>query len=124
MVGILPGRSAMTGRLTLGYRTVRAVRDSWLLRAGETLRGHEFHYSVWHDRPDEIPPAYEIAPMTHHHASSRTAMGSQSDVMMRQNRREGAHIANLLASYVHLHFLARPELAARFVSAANPVVEV
>ena len=31
MVGLLPGRSIMGGRLTLGYRLARAAGDSWLL---------------------------------------------------------------------------------------------
>lgn len=102
MVGILPGRSVMTGRLTLGYRVVRAPRDNWLWRAGETIRGHEFHYSVWEDRPSDLPPAYELMP---------SEFQPQASV-------EGACVNNLLASYVHLHFLTRPQAAERFVSAA------
>jgi len=98
----------MKGRLTLGYRTVRATRDSWLWRAGETIRGHEFHYSTWENRPADLASAYELGPNE-----------GQGEVCT-----DGAQIGNVFASYVHLHFLARPELAARFVSAANPVVEV
>ncbi len=105
MVGILPGRSAMTGRLTLGYRVVRAPGDNWLWRTGETIRGHEFHYSIWEDRPSDLPPAYELMPSE----------------FQPQARVEGACMNNLLASYVHLHFLALPEAAERFVSAAAEV---
>lgn len=47
MVGLLPGRSVMAGQLTMGYRLAQAAGDSWLLAAGETVRGHEFHYSAW-----------------------------------------------------------------------------
>ena len=36
----------MTGRLTLGYREAVAVRDSPVARAGERVRGHEFHRTV------------------------------------------------------------------------------
>ncbi len=102
MVGILPGRSVMTGRLTLGYRIVRAASDSWLWRAGETMRGHEFHYSTWEDRPVNLSPAYEMMP----------------NGFQKESRLDGACVKNLFASYVHLHFLARPELARRFVSAS------
>ena len=103
MVGALPGRSVMTPRLTLGYRTVQAISDSWLWHAGETLRGHEFHYSIWEDVQDVLPRLYEL----------------QADVLRPELQAEGAHFNNILASYIHLHFLAKPELAARFVAAAR-----
>lgn len=108
MAGLLPGRSTMTGRLTLGYRTVKAVRDNWLWRAGESVRGHEFHYSVWQDAPAEILPLYELLP----------------DAMRAEQRSEGAQIGNVIASYVHLHFLAYPDLATRFVTAAQAATPV
>ncbi len=34
-------------------------------------------------------------------------------------RREGACAGNLIASYTHVHFLSKPQLAARFVQAAS-----
>jgi cobyrinic acid a,c-diamide synthase len=103
MVGLLPGRSVMSGRLTLGYRLACAAGDSWLLPRGETVRGHEFHYSTWEDRPADLPPAWTLLP--------RTGEG--------QPRPEGASVVRLWASYVHLHFAARPGLAERFVAAAR-----
>jgi cobyrinic acid a,c-diamide synthase len=102
MAGALPGRSIMSTRLTLGYRTVRALDDSWLWHAGESVRGHEFHYSTWEGFQDELPRLYVIQP----------------DARQPAVRPEGARAGNLLASYVHLHFLAMPELATRFVAAA------
>jgi cobyrinic acid a,c-diamide synthase len=101
MVGLLPGRSVMTkDRLTLGYRLAKAASDSWFMAAGETVRGHEFHYSVWADRPPDLPPAYYLLPPDGHG----------------EPQSEGAHLDNLWASYVHVHFWSKPELAARFVS--------
>lgn len=105
MAGLLPGRSVMTGRLTLGYRVARAASNSWLWRAGETIRGHEFHYSTWENRPRDLAPAYELMP----------------NGLETQARIEGACTGNLFASYVHLHFLARPEIARRLVEAATKV---
>jgi cobyrinic acid a,c-diamide synthase len=102
MAGVLPGRSIMSARLTLGYRTVRALDDCWLWHAGENVRGHEFHYSTWEDSYGGLPRLYAIQP----------------DARQPAVRAEGARMGNLLASYVHLHFLAMPELAARFVEAA------
>ncbi len=101
MVGALRGRSLMTKCLTMGYRTVRAARDNLLLRAGETQRGHEFHYSTWENYPNDGTHAYCLEP----------------DALHPTARVEGARGENFLASYVHLHFLARPETATRFVDA-------
>jgi cobyrinic acid a,c-diamide synthase len=103
MVGVLPGRSQMTARLTLGYRTIQPHGANWLLHAGETLRGHEFHYSTWERAAPDIAPAYTILP----------------DEWRPEPRPAGALVGNVLASYVHLHFLAHPALAARFVAAAQ-----
>lgn len=103
MCGVLPGRSVMTPRLTLGYRLARAPRDNWLWRAGETVRGHEFHYSTW-QKPDEAPaPAYILLPVHY----------------QQEARPDGAQVGNVIASYLHLHFWAKPELAARLVQAAK-----
>jgi cobyrinic acid a,c-diamide synthase len=103
MVGVLPGRCVMSGRLSLGYRLARSASDSWFLHEGETVRGHEFHYSTWDGRPDDLPPAYRLLP--------RSGIGDA--------RPEGACVGNLWASYVHVHFAAKPELARRFVDAAR-----
>jgi cobyrinic acid a,c-diamide synthase len=102
MAGLLPGRSLMTPRLTIGYRTAQATQDSWLWQAGETVRGHEFHYSTWQGRPGELPPAYTL----------------QTDAYHLQAQTEGACCGSLFASYLHVHFLSQPTIAPRFVSAA------
>jgi cobyrinic acid a,c-diamide synthase len=106
MVGLLPGHSAMTRRLTMGYREARATVTSWLFEAGETVRGHEFHYSNWEGRPDDLKAAYELV---------RPSSKSES-------WREGASVGNLWASYLHLHFWGKPELAKRFVAACARVI--
>jgi cobyrinic acid a,c-diamide synthase len=103
MAGLLPGHSVMTRRLTLGYRRAQAIGSSWLLHENECVRGHEFHYSTWEDRPADLAPAYWLAP--------RDGTGPP--------RREGACVGNLWASYVHLHFWGKPELAQRFVAQAR-----
>ena len=45
MVGALPGRAFRTEKLQrFGYIEIKAKEDTLLLKAGESLRGHEFHY--------------------------------------------------------------------------------
>lgn len=104
MVGAIPGHAVMQSRRSrLGYATVRATRDTILLRAGETVRGHEFHYSMWEGTPEDLPHAYAV-------------LARRGDDVPRF---EGFAQGNVLASYVHLHFGAMPTLADRFASAAR-----
>lgn len=86
----------------MGYRLARALQDNWLWRAGETIRGHEFHYSTWQAPANPPLPAYELLP-THY---------------QREPRYDGAQRHNVIASYLHVHFLAMPVLAERLVWAA------
>lgn len=98
MAGLVPLDSSMKqARLTLGYRTVSARRSTALLQKGERLPGHEFHWSVQRAEPDAAVAAY--------------------DVEGPETRREGYAAANVLASYVHLHFGSAPHLAPRLVAA-------
>jgi len=108
MVGLLPGRAVMGQRLTLGYRTLQVLADNWLWKAGESLRGHEFHYSTWRGRTSNLPFLYEFQP----------------DAYRLTPELEGVWHGSLIASYTHLHFLAKPELATRFVAAASGVQQL
>ena len=94
MIGLVPSWSAMSQRLTIGYRTVIARRDGPLLREGESLRGHEFHRSQLEAEIDPDRAAYTIEDAS---------------------RLEGYAHGSVFASYVHLHLGARPGLAQRFV---------
>ena len=102
MLGAIPGRARMAGKLTMGYRQVTAVRDSILFKVEDLIRGHEFHYSDWLEQPENIPHAYAVSPR----ASEEV-------------RYEGFSQDNVLASYVHLHFGTHKELALRFVNACQ-----
>lgn len=97
MSGVIPGRVRMTERLqNFGYAEATALADTPLLRAGETIRGHEFHYSAW----DGPANAY------------RMERGKQSRV-------EGFARGGILATYLHVHFASNPVLAPRLVEAAR-----
>jgi cobyrinic acid a,c-diamide synthase len=96
MCGALPGRASMSGRLTLGYREATAATATRWLKAGTTVRGHEFHYS----RVElDGPPAWTLA-----------ARGA--------TRAEGIVHGAIQASYLHTHWAAHPELARAFARAA------
>lgn len=98
MVGAIPVVSSMEGRrLHLGYREVEACASGPLLRAGEQVRGHEFHWSVLQDPPDEDSAAYRV--------------------VNQAGRPEGFRAGSVWASYIHVHLGSRPGLAKRFVDA-------
>ena len=96
MVGALPVVSSMAERrLHLGYREVAAAADGPLLRAGQTVRGHEFHWSVLQEPPDAAGAAYRV--------------------VSQDGRPEGFRAGSVWASYIHIHLGSRPGLAQRFV---------
>jgi cobyrinic acid a,c-diamide synthase len=104
MCGVFDARAEMTGRLTLGYREAVAATESVLGEAGTVVAGHEFHRTV-------VQPGHGDA-----------ATGSASRPAWRiEDRLEGFVRGNIHASYVHLHWAARPEIARRFVEAALAV---
>ncbi len=97
LAGLVPGDVTLEGaRLSLGYREAVAVRESALLRAGERVRGHEFHYSRF-TRARGAASAYRI--------------------VGRKPAAEGYARGGLLASYVHVHLAGVPALAQRLVDA-------
>jgi cobyrinic acid a,c-diamide synthase len=91
MVGAIPTRIEMTGRLVdFGYCDVSTEHDSILGPAGLEARGHQFHYSRSTD--ESAAPLYCVRQRTRRY-------------------REGFRLLNGVASYVHLHFLSNRRLA-------------
>jgi cobyrinic acid a,c-diamide synthase len=104
MCGVLPGGGRMSERLTLGYREAVAVTATPWLEPGTHVRGHEFHYSTV-EVPPNASPAWEL--------SARAV-----------TRREGFVAGAVQASFLHVHWAAHPELAARFAAKARPAIRV
>ena len=102
MAGLIPGETRMTDKLAaLGYRHATALRPNLLADGGEVLRCHEFRYSTW--------------------ICATPAAGNDAAWQVRGTRVDapidsgGFVSGNLLASYLHIHFAQRPDLARRFV---------
>jgi cobyrinic acid a,c-diamide synthase len=102
MVGTLAATATMTGQLTLGYRQVTALQTSPLVQPGQHYWGHEFHRSV-------------LAPFPSRPLSSLTAYPLLNEAPLALGN-EGWGTESLHASYVHVHWGDRPELAATFVA--------
>lgn len=95
MVGAIPATSHLNATgLVMGYRTVRALKNSPILEKGQEVRGHEFHWS-------------------------RINCESQQEsayLVLEKNRQEGFLTGNILASYIHIHFASRKGIAQRLIS--------
>ena len=101
MCGVLDVRATMTPKLTLGYRQAVAVTDSVLARAGDVVRGHEFH------RTAAVPAA-----------------GDQPAWRFGPGAIEGHVAGSVVASYLHTHWAGHPAAAARFTAACAKVPSV
>ncbi|MEG3832913.1 cobyrinate a,c-diamide synthase [Microcoleus sp. MON2_D6] len=98
-VGVLETAAAMGKRLTLGYREAVAVRDSLVLTAFDEVWGHEFHRS--HLTVEPSNPVYH---------SWRYGKRGEVEAVA-----EGWGVCQVHASYLHLHWGARPDIPARFL---------
>lgn len=100
--GVFPVRARMLPkRKALGYRQVETVADALVAGAGQSARGHEFHYSEISGMPEGIGRCYRV-----------TRQGQELG-------REGYRYRNCLASYVHLHFGSNLQIAPAFVAACR-----
>jgi cobyrinic acid a,c-diamide synthase len=102
MAGLIPGVACMTDKLAaLGYRHASATRANLLTDGGVELRGHEFRYSNWvcDEAIDADDRAWRVR-------GTRAEAPADSG---------GFANGNLLASYLHIHFGQRFDLASRFV---------
>lgn len=96
MVGIIPGEIMMQNRLAaLGYREIVGAEGNFLLREGDTAKGHEFHYSTFHPKTD-VRVAYQTKGM-------------------RGVQQEGYMQGNLVAGYTHIHFASCPRVVESWI---------
>ena len=100
MAGVLPLPIEMTDSLAkFGYVTVEFIEDCLLGPKGTAVRGHSFHTSRI-AAEETLEKAYRV-----HYSISG---GVES---------EGFQHGNVLASYIHLHFRANPQMADNLMAA-------
>lgn len=103
MANIIPGHSKMGKRLTrFGYCEAQAREQTLLAAPGETLRGHEFHYS-------------DFSPQTPAVLNCRKVRDGQT----LQTWSGGWQVGNTFASYLHVHFAQHPMMLAHWLNAAR-----
>ncbi|MEV0027788.1 cobyrinate a,c-diamide synthase [Nocardia sp. NPDC050793] len=105
MAGVVDADAEFGPRLTLGYRDAVALADSALWRAGERVRGHEFHRT-------RLVTAATDAPAWGWHDGAGARV------------RDGALVGHVHASYLHTHPAGNPAATARFFAAAADYARV
>ncbi|WP_072621773.1 cobyrinate a,c-diamide synthase [Spirulina major] len=99
MLGILPATTLMSSALTLGYRQGIAQVSSPLMPAGAIVRGHEFHHSKL--ASSQLPNLFHSTGLSPHATPQP----------------EGWSLANVHASYLHMHWGTTPHLPQQFIQA-------
>lgn len=98
MVGVFPVKTKMLERRkALGYREVVVTASGTPFPVGKRARGHEFHYSEIAAMPKSVKRAYTV-----NKAGDKKGFA------------EGYMKGNVLASYVHLHFMSNRGFARSF----------
>jgi cobyrinic acid a,c-diamide synthase len=103
MTGLIQAKTAMLGRRrALGYRTVTVTGDT-LFPKGASARGHEFHYSELGPVGKGVKYAYSLSNA------------------MKEETKEGLTAGDILASYVHLHFMSNVKFPRYFAEKVRNV---
>ncbi|MEQ1962259.1 cobyrinate a,c-diamide synthase [Xenorhabdus khoisanae] len=107
MVGLIAGESQMRDSLQrFGYCEATAMYDTPLIAKGETLRGHEFHYS---DFVTTQPPVFQCVKW-------RDGLRQEG---IQKSWLGGYQSGNTLAGYMHIHFAQCPGLLHRWLMLAR-----
>jgi cobyrinic acid a,c-diamide synthase len=104
MAGVFPFQTRMArGRAHLGYREAFLKNDCILGSAGQSVRGHEFHYSTI-ENPEKV-------------RTERTYRVKDGSACILED--EGYLLGNTLGSYIHVHFGSNPSIARSFTEFAR-----
>ncbi len=102
MVGFFPFKTEMHRNFqALGYCIYRAIRSNVISRKGDTVVGHEFHYS-------------KVIPTGKLEFAYRVKRGKGIN-----GEYDGVVKKNTLANYIHIHVLSYPTMVRRFLQSAK-----
>ncbi len=90
MVNVIPANVYMN-KLTIGYRDIQSNYDSYLLKKGQKIRGHEFHYTGIEYFEENNKP-YKF-----------------------NDKTDGFYYKNTIAGYVHMYFPSNQKIPENFV---------
>ena len=111
MSGILPFRSKKS-KLSVGYRYIKGLTDSLLIKKNQLIRGHEFHY--W--EIEGCLPKLDMKKNKHH---NKLFSPWEIKSWETEFKDEGWADTKLHASWIHLHFPSCIEAAKNFIDATQ-----
>jgi len=111
MSGILPFKSKK-GNLSVGYRYIRGLKDTPIIKQNQSIRGHEFHY--W--EIEGSSSKFELK-----RAGHQNSISSPWEIKSWETefKNEGWSDKKLHASWIHLHLPSCPEVAKNFLDATQ-----
>ena len=111
MSGILPFKSKKSN-LSVGYRYMKGLRDTPIIKQNQSIRGHEFHY--W--EVERLSKKCDLKKTEdNNHLSSPWEIKSWET----EFKNEGWSDKKLHASWIHLHLPSCPEAARNFIDATQ-----
>ncbi|MBF0480077.1 MAG: cobyrinate a,c-diamide synthase [Desulfovibrionaceae bacterium] len=112
MAGIFPLATTLCERPQgLGYSQALVVAENPFHEIGETIKGHEFHYSMCLAEPRNESASGEGAKPLRFTLDMTRGSGMMGG-------KDGIIENNTFAAYTHIHALSAPKWAGRFVAAA------
>ena len=111
MSGILPFKSKKS-KLSVGYRYIKGLKDTPIIKQNQLIRGHEFHYWAIES---SLPESYLKKSEHKNQLSSPWKIKSWET----EFKKEGWSDKKLHASWIHLHLPSCPEAAKNFLDATQ-----
>ena len=111
MSGILPFKSKKSN-LSVGYRYIKGLKDTPIIKQNQSIRGHEFHY--W-----EVERASSEFDLKKNENHSQLFSPWEIKSWETKFKKEGWSDKKLHASWIHLHLPSCQEAAKNFVDATQ-----
>ena len=110
MSGILPFKSKKSN-LSVGYRYIKGLKDTPIIKQNQSIRGHEFHY--WEV---EASSGFDLKKNDH-----QRELSSPWEIKSWESEfeNEGWSDKKLHASWIHLHLPSCQEVAKNFINATQ-----
>ncbi len=111
MSGILPFKSKKS-RLSVGYRYIKGLKDTPIIKQNQLIKGHEFHY--W-----EIENNFSEFGLKKTDHQRKLSYPWKIKSWESEYGNEGMFDNKLHASWIHLHLPSSPEVAKNFIAATQ-----